>query len=251
MFIELQVKVGTTERRVFLRAERTEFFNHMSSIHCHSFTEIHVVAAGAVSFEHGGKQYTLSAGHLLAIPANEYHTCTNTDRDNLYANFFIDIPLNKAVMRRIDPTLTTAFLQEYVACQRDGNYARMAAFIALLACHIFAKEKVTADRMTDHSLAISDYFNRHFADASLGELAKELYLSEKQTERLVYKYTGHTFKQNVVYHRIRAATVLLQAGHMSKKAIAEYVGYATYGGFYKALREYGEAVETYTKGPIV
>ena len=76
----------------------------------------------------------------------------------------------------------------------------------------------------------------HYADATLSDLAKALCLSEKQTERVVLKHTGKNFRRNITKKRIEVAKALLEKNELSKKEIAEYVGYNSYGGFFKALK---------------
>lgn len=71
----------------------------------------------------------------------------------------------------------------------------------------------------------------------LSDLAARLYLSEKQTERLVLKHTGQTFKQKLSDTRVAMANVLIRETEMPLHKVAEYVGYSSYSGFWKALQK--------------
>ena len=67
------------------------------------------------------------------------------------------------------------------------------------------------------------------------DLAKELHLSTRQTERLVFANTGNTFGNELTLTRIAIAKHLIKTTDMKLSDVAEYVGYKSYAGFYKAL----------------
>jgi transcriptional regulator GlxA family with amidase domain len=62
------------------------------------------------------------------------------------------------------------------------------------------------------------------------------------------KYTGQTFGENLLRQRMTVAENLMETTGLSLRAISEYVGYESYGGFWKAYKRFkeraGEAPQT-------
>ena len=103
---------------------------------------------------------------------------------------------------------------------------------------IFDTNKISAEKIVDYSFIIEEYLKINYArDIKLSDLASELNLSEKHTERLIKKYTGNTFKQELASIRIKTAQMLLASTDMTMTEISEYVGYNSYSGFYKAYKK--------------
>ncbi len=86
---------------------------------------------------------------------------------------------------------------------------------------------------------IDDYINQYFSrQISVSTLAETIHLSERQIHRIVQETYGQTFRQRVIFLRIKNATVLLTETDMSIKRIANTVGYQTLNSFYKAFSRY-------------
>lgn len=86
------------------------------------------------------------------------------------------------------------------------------------------------------------YYRRVFSkkyslNVTLDDLAKELMLSHKQTEREVRRITGNTFAKELVKRKINAAIMLSQTTNLSLAEISVLVGYSSYCGFYKAYKK--------------
>ena len=91
--------------------------------------------------------------------------------------------------------------------------------------------------MSNRQLLIEDFFSRKYSESiTLEDLAKDLILSCKQTEREVKRFTGNTFNEELSKRRINAAMILLQTTNLPLARIGEMVGYASYSGLYKALK---------------
>jgi len=236
MFRELKIKVGTLEKKLYLRTGVKKFSNHAAPIHQHSAAEVHVVSAGSVSFLVEGEPYTVEAGDVFVIPPAQVHMCTCASEENRYANFYVDVPLEAPMRFRAEPGIAEAFIRQCEESQRREDYTKLAAFLLLLCCEFCRWDTATVETLSDRGVVIDDYFANHYVDGTLSGLAEELSLSTKQTERLVRQNTGMTFRQNLSCSRIRAAKLLLQGGEMTGKEIAEYVGFETYAGYYKAMR---------------
>ena len=90
----------------------------------------------------------------------------------------------------------------------------------------------------DYKHEIGHFFDkRHNENVEVKHLANELHLSEMQTQRLVKKYTGMTFGENLRSYRMNVANYLAETTDMSLEEIAREVGYASYSGFWKARQK--------------
>jgi AraC-like DNA-binding protein len=86
---------------------------------------------------------------------------------------------------------------------------------------------------------IEDYFNEHYMeDVTLKDLANRLYLSEKQTDRMIKKAFGEGFSQHLCKIRMLIAKDLLTDTDKDVSEIALDVGYKSYNGFYLAFKQY-------------
>ena len=244
MFRELKIKIGTLEKKLYLRTGVEQFSTHVSTIHKHRAAEVHVIAAGSVSFLVEGKPYTVRAGEVFVIPPMQTHVCSFASEENRYANFYVDVPMDEPIRIRMDAGVAEAFIRQYEESQEQENYTKLAAFLLLICCEFCHWDTATVETLSDRGVVIDDYFANKYVDGTLSNLAEELGLSEKQTERLVRQRTGLTFRQNISRSRIQAAQLLLQSGEMTGKEIAEYVGYETYAGLYKAMRMWEKENET-------
>lgn len=76
------------------------------------------------------------------------------------------------------------------------------------------------------------------------ELMQQLFLSKRQTDRVVYQIMGESLASLITKQRIRMTELLLQNTQMTLQEISERVGYRSYSGFYTAVRKYrGETPE--------
>ena len=244
MFRQLKVKIGTLEKNIYLRTGVTRFSNEIAPIHRHGAAEVHVVAEGTVTFHVGEELCTVTAGEIFVVPPMWDHVCAEASPGNRYANFYVDVPLDAPVRFRAADGIAAAFIDEYAEGQEKDDYTKLAAFVLLLCCEFCRWDTVHVEKLSDRAVVIDDYFANHYVDGTLSDLAAELCLSEKQTQRLVLQRTGMTFRQNMAKGRVRAAELLGREGKLSAQEIAEYVGYASYAGFYKAMQRYGEKNET-------
>ncbi len=95
-----------------------------------------------------------------------------------------------------------------------------------------------ASEYDTRAFMIEEYFNEHYKeDISLEELARSLYLSEKQTERMIKNAFGEGFRQHLKRIRLLIAQRLLTDTEKEIKEIAEEVGYQSYNGFYLAFKK--------------
>ncbi len=130
---------------------------------------------------------------------------------------------------------------------------RIAALLTLIFSSLFerligdgtdnsSEKKLCSGELLDMRAAmIKEFFVYNYMnDIVLSDLASQLKLSEKQTQRLIQRIFGNTFKEQLTYHRLSAAKRLLTDSNEAVKDIAGLVGYSSYGGFYSLFsRETG------------
>ena len=235
---ELTVKIGNTDRKVLLQEGYFDFNVIKSPLHKHSYGELHVVEQGSVRYGMPGGAVDVPAGTVLAIPPDVFHRCLSFEENTRHIAFQIEAPVERLTAQVFPREVLTAFFKEIEAALQSGNYAGVAAYISLLCARFYPGEAVPCRRLQDDAFIIREFFSsRYNQDVTLADPAKELCRSEKQAERLVVKYTGHTFKKELAAHRMHIAKYMLAAGEMTLTEAAEYVGYRTYSGFWKAYKK--------------
>lgn len=237
MYDQITVRIKSTDRKVFIK-RKPLFASHTSPIHCHHYTEVHFLLSGNIEFQINGKQYKITSGNIFVIPEKLLHSCEFVSEDCRWLSLFLDCNITCPTLLKSNIQLLNEFL-EYAENLNTNDYSKLAAFISLLCNDLFEDEMLVAEKTQDYALVIEDFFSVNYSNnVRLSDLADILHLSEKQTERLIMKYTGKTFKQKISHQRIKIAKILIKENKMSLKEIAEYVGYNSYSGFWKALKQY-------------
>lgn len=239
---ELTVTVCGCERKIFLQDGFYSSSTPTQYMHRHSYAEIHFVSNGKVGFVVDDKEYELSDGEFLAIPCGFYHGCKFMDDSARHSAFQVDECINEVTVRSVDSGVASAFINEIAKCGKNGDHGRLSAYIALI-CSYFAPP-VEAKRITDSGFLISEFFyNNYGNDVYLEELAEMLHLSPRQTKRVVESYTGKRFREALVATRMQVAERLINTSRMPLSEVAQYVGYRSYAGFWKAYQKYKKDIK--------
>ena len=118
----------------------------------------------------------------------------------------------------------------------------MLIFAEVFSCFVEGVsdyQKTTSSREDDmRTLIIEEYFNEFYMEKiSLKKLSKYLFLSEKQTERIIKKSFGISFREKLSKIRLTNAKKMLEETELELRDIAEACGYSSYNGFYLAFKE--------------
>ena len=238
-YSEINVSTASGMHKIFMQPGFFPRVIGVAKTHKHSYTEVHVVQSGAVTYLVDNKRFVLRVGEGLAIPEKLYHRCLERTEDACSSSFLIDRATNIPQRFSIHEDLTKAYFEELSFCEKTEDFSRMVSYISLLLAEVFP-EKLSAKAIEDYNFLIHDYLTTHSAeDISVSDLADALHLSPRQTERLIKEYTGNTFRKELTEVRLLAAKYLLESTDMSAEEIATQVGYRSYTGFWRAMKEHG------------
>ena len=234
---EMPLTVGSRKMTVFMQ---DGFFNAVEnkvSHHSHSNTELHLMVRGRTEYMAAGKHLQLSRGQMAVIPGGMFHGGWNQTPDTLRLAFQISWPVEQLQVLpvpEVEADGLAGAIREYVQT-RDAT--RMGLYIAMICSRLYRDPESAPKPVEDRGFLISEFFCNNYAqDISLEDLALVLKVSGRQASRLVQKYTGHTFREELAVHRLHAAKRLMQETDMSMERIAEEVGYKSYSGFWKVMR---------------
>lgn len=232
------LEIKDHDLHLFLQQGFFDFHAHTSKLHSHGYAEIHIVLSGQLGFFIEGLQYTFSAGTIFAIPQNMYHCCTSKEESTQSIAFQIKKDTKTVKTNYISSELLDTFVQELKKAGQSQNFTIVSRYISLFCGSFLSQDIIQPTESTDYSLIINEFFsNRYNQQVTVQSLADELNLSEKQTARLVKKYTGYTFNEELTRRRISIADYLIQTSSMTLAEIAEYVGFKSYSGFWKVYKK--------------
>jgi AraC-like DNA-binding protein len=207
-----------------------------TTLHRHYYPEIHLVEQGNVEYLVNDKRISMHPGDMLAIPADTFHRCYQTCEPVNIIAFQVDYPILSCVVKKSIPGFLSTFKSEIENAHAKGICGKIPAYLTLICGEIFEENENKLMFVQDRKFIVHEFFQQNYdRDVALSDLAKELNLSEKQTERLVKEYTGNTFRQEISYRKIQAAKHLLAAEDITLSEAAGQVGYQSYSGFWKAF----------------
>ena len=235
----LNLKLGDKDTRCFIDSGSFAQKFVYSAYHQHSYAEIHIVFSGRSSYHIEKTKVCAQSGSVIFIPAGAYH-CINPESDDLsYCALQVESDCKTVGHESLSLQILEGYLEALRSADKSGNYAKLSAWIGLICASVIDDLSECVTESTDYAYAINDFFARHYnREVSVCDLANHLCLSEKQTTRLVKKYTDKTFVQNLLEARMLTAEYLAENTDMPMTEIARHVGYNSYGGFFKAREKY-------------
>jgi YesN/AraC family two-component response regulator len=240
MYNEITVMIGAEAHRAFLQ---NGFYNTTppSRIHKHNYTEIHVISGEASIFTVGENKYSVEDGSILMIPPKTYHCHQVKEKGCRHSAFQIDLETEEPAICSIDPAIVSNFFKEIAKASESGDHTVISAYISLICSHFETVNKEIPKSGSDYGFLIREFLTQSYnQNIRLLDLAKALHLSERQAERLIIEHTGNTFRDELSSIRIEMAKHLIATTDMSLGEVADYVGYRSYAGFWKAMKKYGQ-----------
>ncbi len=221
-----------------------------SDIHLHKFYELFYVTKGNVTIN----QHTLSENTAALIPCEFAHnTAIHENSQRIAVSFtvskdnFISFPKDEILILE---NFEGGDAFKRFARYYYGTYTNKKELI--IAClHeiiMLVKEYASTDgnNHTTSSLSDSDiyrnyiienYFYNSFIKGNLSELAQLLHLSCKQTQRIIKKIYGHSFKEHIIMLKMEYGKKLLAETNLPISEISEKSGYKSTHNFYSIFRK--------------
>lgn len=236
--LELPINFAGISTKIFIQGGF--FFDSPSNtIHRHKHTEVRCIISGECDVFADGKNYTLTAGEFIAIPSGAFHCHNIKSPDTKHFAFQVNYKIDKCILNKISSGSMNDIANEIEKFKASENGRLISSYISLICSFISNEDNIKTSDITDRDFLIDEFFSINYnKDISLSDLSETLNLSEKQTERLVFCHTGNTFREEIQKRRMEAAKQLIDTKSMNLTQIAEYVGYKTYVGFWKAYKSY-------------
>ena len=247
-----------------LQARIPKSFEHQryhwnASRHCNAEYELHILLKGKIRVEVEQTHLLLEACQGILILPGQYHAPLEVCEapEHFVLSFTLQSgALAEALQREISGfrvfTLSTDMLQECLAIWQECNIPsayrneKIHALLTSLMISVLRKlnlsPAVTPTPSTseiDRADIIDNFFDEQLKDRLGAEhLAKQLYLSERQLNRVIYRLYGMTFQEKMTKAKMDRAAWLLRTTDKKIDEIAEDVGYASEAAFYVAFRKY-------------
>ena len=233
--------------------------------HKHYFMEFHYVFSGEeiVKLPREGREIRLRPGQILLLPKESYHGVRTEQEavERLCFNFSAECDEGKtSPIIRLYQSIDRAMLFEDEEIGRLIRYCRQlqqeggslfaesqqGLLLLSVVLRLFARNSekhILRSPEENHELRqrwiIEEHIELHFADSTgLEGLAKSLFLSERQTRKLVQKFMGEDYKSIIVRRRMELAEIYLANREKTLEEIAWQVGYQSYSGFQLCFKRY-------------
>ena len=233
--------------------------------HKHYSMEFHCIFGGeeVINLSKINKHIHLCEGDILLLPLGVYHGVytDNTSVDRICFNFSAECGKTKnspfvRMYQSIDRAMVfedeeiRQLLRQCRQLQKSGNglftEAQQGLLLLSVVLRLFARiseNGILRLPEEDHELRqrwiIEDHIEQHFTDSvGLEGLAKSLFLSQRQTRKLVQKFLGEDYKTVIVRRRMELAEIFLADPEKSLEEIAWQVGYRSYSGFQLCFKRY-------------
>lgn len=143
-------------------------------------------------------------------------------------------------------------LYEAIRLQRFGDEERCKATLTLLFLKLLQAQISSESYKRDLGFSgdtyvykISDCIVKHFNEhLTIADVAKEIFLSERQVSRLIKKYFHTTFPRLLSDRRLSIAAAMLCSTDYSVSKICEMVGFETESSFFTTFKK------RYNKTPL-
>lgn len=231
---EFKTLLSGIETRIFIPSNYNYLRRACTRLHQNLYTEFHIVK-NSVEFACDERNYDIEQNSIFVVPANKKHHYLTEDNIN-YFSFQIDFPCSNFKTKLLNENAINLLFD--LLNLPNIEYGKLIAILNYFICDLLDLDEVNISNV-DYKLTISEFFSmRYSEDITIDTLANILCLSQKQTQRLVIKHTGNTFKNELIATRMSVAKHMIDVKKMSLKEVAEYVGYKSYSGFWKAYVEF-------------
>lgn len=237
MYNELLINVGSNNHKAYLQNGFYSTSLVTTTMHKHNYAEIHIFDGDDAEIYVENDVYSSVDGNIIIIPRNAFHCIKCQSANILHVAFQVDIDAVAFASVKTDKHIIFEFIKEIKKSQKTNDYSSVSSYLSLFCSYLYPA-KINISEITDYSFLIYEFFSKNYhKDVHLCDLASILHLSERQTQRLVIKYTGNTFSKELSEVRMNVAEHLITTTEMSLEDISRYIGYLSYAGYWKAKKK--------------
>lgn len=220
-------------------------------LHLHPYFELFFVAENSMRLiaEQSDETYKDS---VIILPPGFKHYAVR--KEGTY-RFFVNVPPKSAVVSRFNAAKAynaaindklRFYIKELYVCLSKNLYVKEEPLLSLIlaeTAEIFtASEKnragVPASGESRYAFLLdkitSDCFKRKI---TLSYVSEQLYLSEKQTARIIYKCYGTSLSRHIADKKLSAAAMILKNSDKTVSDIINELNYGTECNFYSRFRK--------------
>ena len=229
------LKLGSFDLNIFFKPCFTQKRTVTTPLHAHRYAEMHIVVSGKNNYFIANRQYTLSEGDALIIPPRTYHEVKPLTSEGYFISFQLDLSLPEVKTEKIPLPILEKCMEESF----DKSPEKAIPYLYFFVSRLMVNELFTTRKNSDYAYLIYDFIESNYnRDIKLCDLSALLHISERQTQRIIKEETGNTFTDELTKYRMFMAEHLMKTTEMTMSEIAEYVGYGSYSGFWKAYGKY-------------
>ena len=255
--------------------------------HYHTYFELVYILKGKALNYMENATYELGEGDFMILGLGSRHAISSYNEDCILVNImvknatfwklFSDNIYESDVLHGFFTEVLTRYVKETFILFHTGDdsfiksivlnlmekrqhYHRYSdlekrSVLSMLFARIMDKYASTAELIYNDSnektydiTMILSYMQQHYKDLTLPRLAEFFGYSERQTRRLLLKFTGKGYQENIDFIRMKEAKKLLMDGQRSIEEIAVEVGFSSVYSFRKNFKNfYGVTPSQYRK----
>ncbi len=239
---ELTVPFGKESFVAYLQNGFFKDAKNVPFMHKHNGAEIQLFLGGSAKIKVDRTVYEIKSGEGILIPQDAYHEQQTLSAGVVRVTFQTNLTAKEAVISAIPSGIFELLLDEIDYVERTKDFSRIGAYLSVVTACFIAPTAFEAKPCNDYPYVIREFFTRsYYRDVHLYDLAELLSLSPTHAARLVEKYTGRGFSEELTRQRILVAEQLIKEGVLTLAQIAEKVGFHTYSGFWKAYKRYSSS----------
>ena len=229
-------------------------------MHSHLYAELFVCKVGRTVVHTANESISLCRGDVVILPSGVEHYCTDTcgtvrytlsfdckesplrDGANVFSMLRCLCDTKAPIVQRNTPELAerlVSVMENVVACDTFANRLAVVQLLLTVAEQAFQTGKTasTHRELDINRLSVIDsvIHTDYTTDVCAADVAKMLFISERQLARIVKQRYGCSLKQAITQKRVAVAKQLLRETDMSVEQIGYSVGFATRANFYRAF----------------
>lgn len=235
MFFEFDLYINQTVNKAYFQNFLMNDSSISKIIHNHKYSEIHMIYGGDAEILVSGEKKLCRSGTVCVIPGEVYHCYLSASPTAQIVAFQFDMPCSDFKIREFPASILAEIFGIFRSGDLHNDCGSLEALLSYFASAFSAN--VSPKQSKNYAVVIYDFISKNYnKNVTLGELARILCFSEKQTERLIKKHMGCTFKKALINYKMVVADFLESNTSMTKSEIASYVGYANYSSYLKAKK---------------